>query len=398
MQSTEDEIIRRLTEQCSVVTGRQAISVQNMERIGDGWECDVYSFDLAVPYPLKGNTESAPEQSTYPVQGPNKQRGPQKTGYGSKEETLIPLILRLHIDKSQPQAAIKCQREFDIMNHLYNAKYPVPEVLGCQTDPSILGAPFIIMERISGTTLAQKYSKGGREDKLRCLDLFTSLYVRLHSLDPFKFDPDSASLDTYFIMEKELAEFGRYRHLLNDGVLGAALSWLESNVRQVEPARPSIIHFDFHPENILVKDMLKQNENYTPFTARHEDLAQAKRPEMAFVIDWTQSRVSDFRFDLAWSLLLMEGNEGRAMLEGYIRKRPKQEIQSLDYFIVFACVRRLASIYGSITHGADNFGMRPGAEKTMKKQVGHIRRLYNILRSKSGLTLPELNKWIGKLE
>ena len=153
VQSTEDEIIRRLTEQCSVVTGRQAISVQNMERIGDGWECDVYSFDLAVPYPLKGNTESAPEQSTYPVQVPNKQRGPQKTGYGSKEETLIPLILRLHIDKSQPQAAIKCQREFDIMNHLYNAKYPVPAVSYTHLD---IGHGFFIYNEIG-----VKFSQSG---------------------------------------------------------------------------------------------------------------------------------------------------------------------------------------------------------------------------------------------
>ena len=388
--------------------------------------------------------------------------------------TVIPLILRMYMDKPESQAAIKCQREFDVMKYLYNAGYPVPQVFGCATDPACVGAPFVIMERICGPTLAQLYSGGSNEDRQKVLDIFTSLYVRLHHLDPADFDPDTASLSTHSIIRKEFSEFERYRLFLDDYVFGLALSWLEANMYQVKPSRPSIIHYDFHAQNILVDGIGKWQG------ARQND-RRNKWQDNVFVIDWTQSRVSDFRFDLAWSLLLMEDFVGLEMLKSFMNKmgvdndskspannygdpltssdskstpdnidKPGidncrqpcidnggqrsvdndgssiydsqsntgnacesgisddlwpnstntsgRTVEDLDYFLVFACVRRLASIYGSIKHGADRFGMRPGAEEIMKKQSKHIRRLYDILTNKSGLELPELERWVAQVE
>jgi aminoglycoside phosphotransferase (APT) family kinase protein len=444
-------------------------NVRNLSRLSDGWECDVYSFDLVTP------------------------------------ATVIPLILRMYMDKPEPQAAVKCQREFDVMKHLYNAGYPVPQVFGCETDPACLGAPFVIMKRICGPTLAQLYSGGSNEDRQKVLDIFTSLYVRLHHLDPADFDPATASLSTHSIIRKEFSEFERYRLFLDDNVFGPALSWLEANMHQVKPSRPSIIHYDFHAQNILVGDTskhtLKKDEDCRPFCVGSQDYrqddgqdkgqdeeqddgigkwqgvrqndGQNKWQDNVFVIDWTQSRVSDFRFDLAWSLLLMEDFEGQEMLKSYMNKMgvdndskspannygepltssdgkstpdncrqpcidnggqhsidndgsstydsqsntgnacesgisddlwpnstntSGRTVEDLDYFLVFACVRRLASIYGSIKHGADRFGMRPGAEEIMKKQSKHIRRLYDILTNKSGLELPELERWVAQVK
>lgn len=480
-------------------------SVQNLSRISDGWECDVYSFDLVTP------------------------------------ATVVPLILRMYMDKPESQAAIKCQREFDVMKHLYNAGNPLPQVFGCETDAACLGAPFVVMERICGTTLAQAYSGGRDDEKRETLDIFTSLYIRLHNLNPADFDQETASLSTHSIIQKEFSEFERYRRFLDDDIFGPALSWLEANMHQVKPSRPSIIHYDFHAQNILVGDgsryRLKQDKSYGPCCVESQDCRQDdgqnknqdeeqdkwhdeeqdkwhderqdagpnkwqdarqdagigkwqgarqddgrnKWQDNVFVIDWTQSRVSDFRFDLAWSLLLMGDFEGQEMLKSYMNKMGADNdskspannygepltssdsksnaisidksgigncrqpcidnggqhsidndgssiydsqsntgnacesgisddlwpnstntsgrtVEDLDYFLVFACVRRLASIYGSIKHGADRFGMRPGAEEIMKKQSKHIRRLYDILTNKSGLELPELERWVAQVK
>ncbi|HHY12238.1 MAG TPA: phosphotransferase [Firmicutes bacterium] len=429
MTSITKDKVRKLTEFCiglsfserrrgpcersSPASGRADIGVQNLIKITDGWECDVYSFDLVTP------------------------------------STTIPLILRMYMDKPESQAAIKCRREFGVMRHLFNAGYPVPEVFGCQTDATCLGAPFVVMQRICGTTLGRVYAGASSKERLRVLDLFTSLFAGLHDLDPAEFDPETASLSTHLIIRKELSEFERYRSFLDNNVFEPAFSWLGANMHQVKPSRPSIIHYDFHAQNILVEDTFSQDKDGPQCVNREhcqQDKGLGKRQNNVFVIDWTQSRVSDFRFDLAWSLLLIGDTEGQAMLESY-RRKPcigddsplhsrgargastvtskgplkdestgasrdasmsasgddsrstyRRSAESLDYFIVFACVRRLASIYGSIKHGADRFGMRPGAEEIMKKQTNHIRRIYHILTGRSGLELPQLESWIAQME
>ncbi len=47
------------------------------------------------------------------------------------------------------------------------------------------------------------------------------------------------------------------------------------------------VHWDYHPGNVLLRD-----------------------DSSAVVIDWTQIDVSDPRFDLAWTLLLVSSYEG----------------------------------------------------------------------------------------
>lgn len=366
----------RACEHSSPACSRTDTSVQNLTRITDGWECDVYSFDLVTP------------------------------------STVAPLILRLYMDKPESLATIKCQRELGVMKYLYNIGYPVPEIFGCQTNSACLGAPFLIMERICGPNLAQVYSRGNEDKKQAALDVLSSLLVKLHNLDPAEFDPETASLSTGFILQRELSEFEKYGLFIDDNIFGPALSWLLANMREVKPSRPSIIHYDFHAQNILVRDASKKN--YRAFCVNDEDCHHtSKWQNNVLVIDWTQSRISDFRFDLAWSLLLMEDNQGQEMLKSYISKASMsndsqqrfysentlgRNVASLDYFIAFACVRRLASIYGSIKFGADRFGMRPGAEEIMRKQTKHMRRLSNILTSKSGIELPKLEGWIAQIK
>jgi aminoglycoside phosphotransferase (APT) family kinase protein len=62
--------------------------------------------------------------------------------------------------------------------------------------------------------------------------------------------------------------------------LDPVIAWLNRRVAGLAPTRLAIVHWDFHPWNILV------------------------RPDgKAFVIDWTTSEVTNYRFDLGWSLL-----------------------------------------------------------------------------------------------
>jgi len=71
----------------------------------------------------------------------------------------------------------------------------------------------------------------------------------------------------------------------------------------IPPALPglAVTHGDYHPWNALLRES----------------------DDAAFVIDWTQADVSDYRFDLGWTLVMMRTNFGRetrdAALSSYER-------------------------------------------------------------------------------
>ena len=106
------------------------------------------------------------------------------------------------------------------------------------------------------------------------------------------------------------------------------------------------------------------------------------------VIDWTGAAISDARFDLAWTLLLVESYEGpewRAKVLAEYERQAGGPIPGMDFFDAFACGRRLLSVVGSIKSGAGALGMRPGAEQVMRKQVEPLRRAAARLQTVTGL-------------
>jgi aminoglycoside phosphotransferase (APT) family kinase protein len=60
------------------------------------------------------------------------------------------------------------------------------------------------------------------------------------------------------------------------------VAWLEERREAVPCLQPSLVHGDFHPNNILLRE-----------------------DGSAVVIDWAGLQASDARFDLAWTLLLV---------------------------------------------------------------------------------------------
>src|SRR5205823_3819424 len=137
------------------------------------------------------------------------------------------------------------------------------------------------------------------------------------------------------------------------------------------------IHWDYLPGNVLLR-----------------------ADGAAYVIDWTQIEVSDFRFDLAWTLLLLSSRgrpERRAVilneyehLAGILSGGQVMSIEQIEVFEVVACLKRLASIFISLSKGATTLGMRPEAEVLMRRDVGHIRAVYTVLQERTGRRVPEV--------
>jgi aminoglycoside phosphotransferase (APT) family kinase protein len=111
------------------------------------------------------------------------------------------------------------------------------------------------------------------------------------------------------------------------------------------------------------------------------------------VIDWTQFEVSDPRFDLAWTMTLIgsaEGNQVRERIRRTYERMTGAPVTNLDPFEVFACAKRLASVTLSLSAGAEQLGMRAGAEAMMRRQLPALRTVYDRLQGLTGLHIPEV--------
>jgi aminoglycoside phosphotransferase (APT) family kinase protein len=313
--------------------------IDDFTHISDGWENEVYAFTL-------------------------------KHGDGHED-----LILRIYPGDNAQEKSL---REFNGMQNLYKQGYPVPEVFIHERGTSWFGNPFVVMQKIDGRQMGK--SSSGREKKF--LTRFCQLFFDLHALDfqsyltPI-FDGQDLD-DPLLFINLTLKEWRGYLDMVNHHEFDPVIGWLEAHAKDTPCKRLSPIHGDFHDLNILV----------TP-------------SDNAFVIDWTGISVGDYRYDLAWTLLLhglYGGVEQREEILAEYQRIAGHTVENPEYFDVMAVCRRLASIVISISDGAEKMGMRPETVEIMKQEVGHIKTMYSMLQDRTGLTLPEVERTIKSLE
>lgn len=321
---------------------KRDLRVTGLNNISSGWESDVYAFVL--------------------------EHG--RAGERERED----LVLRVY---PGDDARVKSAREFRGMRWLHRARYPVPEVLALENDDSPLGRPFVIMERIEGQLLWALLFGTEREKEL--MTLFCELLVRLHTLEWRPFVDDVSRYDTgdpYTFVDRVLdSARSALEHYPQLG-FAPIMEWLEARRDRVPCPRPSFVHLDFHPENVLLRD-----------------------DGTAIVIDWTQVDISDPRFDLAWTLLLVGTYEAarwrNVILEQYERLAGK--VEQIEYFDVYACTKRLFSVMVSLSEGAQTMGMRPEAVAKMRQQMGVTQKVYDLLLERTGIPLPEVEKLLASV-
>jgi len=328
----------------NVYPDRQDLEVRNLKNITSGWETEIESFDLEW-----------------------------KTDDGKVSQGLV---VRIFPGKG---AAGKAEKEFRFMKELQNLKYSVPTVYIVETDDSVIGNPFIIMDRIEGSTVEDRI---GHSLELRAywLDIMCKLFVKLHGIEWRSLVPETERKlfeEPYYIINKYLSTYRDLLERTNSPALLPILEWLETNVGLVPCTKPSIIHGDFHPMNVL----LDENDN-------------------PYVIDWGAASVSDFRADLAWSLLLYfayGSQENRDDLLHRYEMALGRSVDHIEYFEVYACLRRLHDIYSSINEGSSEIGLRPEAVEMMKESGPHIINVRNRLKDLTGIVIPAFDTMIENL-
>jgi aminoglycoside phosphotransferase (APT) family kinase protein len=272
----------------------------------------------------------------------------------------------------------KSAHEFRSMSQLRQAGYPVPKVLLLETENSPLGSPFIIMERIDGQVMGSVLFGAPEKQQRELLTLFCELFIRLHRLDWRPFVAGDEIQEPFFLVDRWLSRARDGLARFGQAGLLPIVEWLERRREALPCRRPSPVHQDFHPENVLL---------------------QADGSPV--VIDWTAFDVSDSRFDLAWTLVLAHsylGVEWRNRILQEYERVAEARVEQIELFEVFACGRRLFDISVSLAEGAEKLGMRPGAVAMMRQQMGEAERVYELLVARTGIRIAELERMFGNGE
>ncbi|WP_330176586.1 phosphotransferase family protein [Streptomyces sp. NBC_01498] len=175
------------------------------------------------------------------------------------------------------------KREFRVISALHPTAVPVPAPLLLCEDPEVLGAPFYLMEYVTGTpyrTAGQLAPLGPARTHAAVLGLVDTL-VALHAVDPGTvglgdFGRPEGFLDRQLRRWAKQLDASRNRDLPGVDELHAALG----RSLPVSPA-PTVVHGDYRLDNVLIGD---------------DDRIRA-------VLDWEMSTLGDPLTDLG--LLVM---------------------------------------------------------------------------------------------
>jgi len=300
---------------------KKTLSITRLDKLCDGWESDNYL--LTVEYDIPQTRED--------------------------------WVWRIY---SGAGSQVKAAREFNSMARLRDAGYPVPRVFLLETDHSPVDRPFIIMEYIQGDVMWDLLDKAPTDKQTQLIDQFCRLFVQLHDLNWKQFDDSLPGYDPFFFINRWLDEARGVLHNFPELDVSPFLDWVIARRDLFACSRPSPVHQDFHPGNILVN----ANDNAT-------------------VIDWTNFAVTDSRFDLAWTLVLAYSYGGSELrdqiLQGYQRYSGKP-VEQIESFESIACARRLFDLTISLTQGALRMGMNAQAAESMRANMEAHRRVYHL--------------------
>jgi aminoglycoside phosphotransferase (APT) family kinase protein len=179
------------------------------------------------------------------------------------------------------------KEQFRVLKALENTAAPTPKAYWYEEDRSLLGGPFLIMEKVEGEAPnpwsragKQFYAEAGKRDKLPLS--FIEALASLHNLD-WK----AAGLDFLGVpaagKDFALREIAKWEKLIQlsarkpEPVLTEILMWLRANAPEVQ--RLAFVHGAYRTGNLIIKD-----------------------DAVAAIIDWELQVIGDPMYDVAYVL------------------------------------------------------------------------------------------------
>lgn len=317
----------------SHLPGGEDFAIQHASEIGTGWETDLYLVE----------------------------------GEASNQR-VAPVVLRLY---RGPQQQEQATREFRLMQLLGERGIPVPRVLLLALDDSPLGDAFVVMEYVRGPTLRQVFSQATESESRDLIRRMTALQLAIHHLpwqglveSPLAADqgPEDVTSQMLSEMQETIRRYG-----LNE--FEPHLRWLDDRRQQGAVIQISLIHNDYHPENLLVHN-----------------------GELV-VIDWAFAEASDYRLDLAWTTMLvgaMLGESHRALVLECYEQLDESEVECFQFFEVLKLTQRMLTIATWMDKRVQIPVHRITRQAIRGEYRVHVLNPYRRLRQITGLRLPSI--------
>ncbi|GIW42022.1 MAG: hypothetical protein KatS3mg076_2599 [Candidatus Binatia bacterium] len=278
----------------------------------------------------------------------------RRPGAGLSNETLLLDVEVEKKGKAEPRALVlrlepaefgvfpeyDLGRQFRILRCLEGTDVPVPRALWFEPDPSVVGSPFYVMERVEGEIPSEvpPYHTAGfcveasPDRRARLWWAGIDAMAHIHTLDWRRSGLDFLDVPPpgRDALLREVHRYRRYLEWARGGtpqpVLERALDWLEENA--------------FSPECIA----LCWGDARLPNLVFREDRVVA-------VLDWEMAFLGDPEADLLWWIVLDELNSegyGFPRLAGFPGKdetirgyeeRTGRKVRHAEYYEVFAALR-----------------------------------------------------------
>jgi aminoglycoside phosphotransferase (APT) family kinase protein len=248
MTDIQQQLLDYLTESGSpYLTDTTDLKITALARMPEGWSRECFMFTLEW-----------------------------KDAHGDQQRDLI-------LRKDPAGSLVYTDRliEAGVIRALAGTTIPVPNIWSLETDDAALGSPFMIMERLSGTSSpAVLYAAGNADNRRSIGHDFVRHLATLHSLDvetlelPFFTDVPSvktAGEASLLHWEQTMAE----QQLEPQPFLAQTTRWLRNHMPTAP--RVSLLHGDYRTGNFL-------------FAGDH----------VTGVVDWELSRLGDPLEDLGW--------------------------------------------------------------------------------------------------
>jgi aminoglycoside phosphotransferase (APT) family kinase protein len=332
--------------------------IEHLRVLASGWETTVFEFSLAEVSKLQ--PEIPPRR---------------------------PLVLRFY---QGGKADEKGERESRVIDRLYSVRYRVPRPYLYEPDHAVLGSPFLIIERLRGGPL---FSTTSFPQAFKTFSLgffgFVSAQVKLHRLDPARHElrdmphslqpagapPGTPLLDRALAVIADRVEKGPLPGLRD------ALQRLTARAGVYRVADGSVVHMDYHPQNVLVEGV-----------------------RVTGIIDWVNTDIGDRHLDAAMTAAILSssamerprwmrdnvvGNSLRASFAStYVplyHAMARLDFDRFRYCQAVAALLRLSMLGMMRVQGPEAVGFRP--EAISEVTPGVVRLLTRYAERKSGASV-----------
>lgn len=268
----QPSMTERIAEYLSTALGATDLVMTGVERIAVGWSHETWLFD-----------------ATWHAQGRAHSRG---------------FCLRRDPGNALLRDLSNLGEQYRVLQCLHGTAVPSPEPYFYEDDPAILGAAFLVMEKVAGVC-PSPWGREGRRYYQQAAERgvlpgdFTDTLVKLHTLDW-----RGAGLDFLGVPEPGtgfiLREIAKWRHLIDqaveqadlDPVLIDVLGWLEANAPTTD--RFVLVHGAYRTGNLLID-----------------------QDKVSAVLDWETPCIGDPMYDVAYMLSELN-REGTDLLSNLV--------------------------------------------------------------------------------